>query len=72
MKTWNVRYCRIPTNYHDQQAALVEAETADDARTLVVRMLGDDRVGLNNYMVGKAEEYNPKPIAGRIIGAAPR
>jgi hypothetical protein len=67
MKTWAVRYVRIPTNHNPDQSALVEAETSQDAFTLVRRQLGDDRVQLANYVIDKPVEYNPKPVNGKIL-----
>lgn len=67
MKTYQVLYTKMPTNYHDQHRAIVEAESPEDARSLVVRQLGDDRPGLINYVVEEALEYQPPPIAGKII-----
>ncbi len=67
MKTWAVRYVRIPTNYNPDQSALVEAETSQDAFTLVRRQLGEDRVKLCNYVIDKPLEYKPKPVEGKIL-----
>lgn len=51
---------------------LVEAENPEDARELVRRRLGDDRLTLSNYVVEKGVEYNPKPIKGRVLSAHPQ
>lgn len=48
---------------------LVEAQNPEDARELVRRRLGDDRLTLSNYVVEKGVEYNPKPIKGRVLSA---
>lgn len=65
MKTYSVVYTRIPTNYNDRCSALVEAETAEDARMLVEQRLGNDRV--INYVVEPALEYKPEATKGKII-----
>ena len=65
MKTYSVIYTRIPTNYNDKCSALVEAETAEDARMLVEQRLGNDRV--INYVVEPALEYKPEATKGKII-----
>ncbi len=65
MKTYSVIYTRIPTNYNDKCSALVEAETAEDARMLVEQRLGNDRV--INYVVEPALEYKPEVTKGKII-----
>ena len=65
MKTYSVIYTRIPTNYNDRCSALVEAETAEDARMLVEQRLGNDRV--INYVVEPALEYEPEVTKGKII-----
>ena len=67
MKTYQVLYTKIPTSHHDQHRAVVEAESPEDARKLVVRQLGDDRPGLINYVVESAIEYKPESIKGKII-----
>lgn len=67
MPIYSVVYTRIPTNYNSDEVAMVEANSAEEARRLVVRKLGDDRRGLSAYVVKCGTEYKPEPIDGRII-----
>jgi hypothetical protein len=65
MKKYSVIYTRIPTNFNDRCAAIVEAETPEDARMLVEQELKNDIVV--NYVVEPAYEYKPEPTKGKII-----
>jgi hypothetical protein len=79
LKIWNVGYVRIPTSYNTKENARVEAETAEDARKLVIQALGEDAPGLNNYIVANADgvtwahgvppitEHLPEKINGRVL-----
>ena len=69
MKTYQVRYTRIPTNFHDSQNAVIEAETPEDARALLQRKLGEGN-GVHNYVIDAPVEHDPPPIAGRIVSLA--
>jgi hypothetical protein len=82
MKTWNVPYCKIPTNYNPQKNARVKASTAEDARKLVIRALGQDAPGMHDYVIGRVpgdklqdgmrdlvpniSEYAPEEIEGKV------
>lgn len=69
---WLVSYSRIPTDFNDDHAAIVHAETAEDAQELVRRQLGDrlimDAGGLRNYYVRTPQPYvEPPEIDGEIL-----
>jgi hypothetical protein len=65
MKRYSVIYTRIPTNFNDRCAAIVEAESPDEARTAVEQQLKNDIV--RNYVVEPAYEYKPEPSKAKII-----
>lgn len=67
MKTWIVRYTQIPTNYHQEETALVEARTADEAGKLVGRRLGEHLRSLRKYAITVVEYQEPEPIEGEIL-----
>lgn len=67
MKTWIVRYTKIPTNYNEEQTALVEAKTDTDATRLVGRQLGEHLRSLRAYAITVVEYEEPEPIEGEIL-----
>ena len=67
METYSVRYTRIPTNHNPEQSAVVKANNPEDARTLVRRELGNDRLKHPIYSIALGEEYVPTHIEGEII-----
>lgn len=66
MKKIVVTFTRIPTNYHDPQSLVVEAETPDDAIKIVQDHLRDHG-SMRNYSY-YTSDYVPPP-AGKILGA---
>lgn len=65
MKRYSVIYTRIPTNFNDRCAAIVEAESPEAARIAVEQELKNDIVV--NYVVEPALEYKPEPTKAKII-----
>jgi hypothetical protein len=67
MKTWEVQYCRIPTNYNTPRLAVVEAATKDDAMAIVHEAFNGG-YALNPFDVQNAWEKveTPKPV-GKIL-----
>jgi hypothetical protein len=61
-----VCYTRIPTNFNPTHRALVDAETAELARALIVEQLGDHQNTLPNYVVDLGVPYMPVVSAGKI------
>lgn len=67
MQCYKIMYTRIPTHYNPRQRAIVEAETPDDARKLVMRAIGDYG-GIKNYVVEPATVWEePAQIKGKIL-----
>lgn len=67
MKKWVVSYTKVPTNYNEEQVALVEAETGEDAEKLVSRRLGEHLTKLTGYVIEARAYEEPKPIQGEIV-----
>jgi hypothetical protein len=63
---WQIRYVAIPTAHHRSQNAIIEAETAEDARALLLDALGEGN-GVTNYVVQPAVPYAPPAVRGRIV-----
>lgn len=67
MKTWEVQYCRIPTNYNTPRLAVVEAATKDDAMALVHNAVNGE-YALNPFDVQNAWEKVKTPLPkGKIV-----
>lgn len=65
LKKFLVEYTRIPTNYSNTSCAIVEADNASDAVTLLKRQLGDlSSLSTYHYV---AKEHKPEPVAGRVV-----
>lgn len=67
MQKWAIQYCRRPHNFNDWAQAIIEAETAADAVTLLRRALHDDVLTPKNYTIRQPIPYAPEEIAGRVI-----
>lgn len=66
MEKWLVSYTRVPTNFNDEQVALVEAKTETDAERLVSRRLGEHLTRLTGYVITARAYEEPEPVEGQI------
>lgn len=67
MKTWEICYALIPTNYNPQKVALVEAETEADARELLRDSWKKKGIHPNEVSIQATKEYTPPTVKGRVI-----
>ena len=65
MKQWVIQYVRIPTNYNPIEKAVVDAETARDATTILRGALHED-VGNQRYVLSEPVE-RPAVPDGRVV-----
>lgn len=66
MKLYAIRYRMKPAGHHPARAAVVEAESENDALDLLRHELGDHS-GVSNYIYGPPEVYKPPASKGRIV-----
>jgi hypothetical protein len=66
MKRYSIKYTRIPTHHNSPRAAVVEAESPNDALELLKHRLGDHS-GVRNHVYEDPKDYVPPSSKGRII-----
>lgn len=66
METWLVKYTMIPTAHNRPANAVVEAETAEDAKDVLRRALGDVN-GVHNYALDLPVVYVAPKVVGRVL-----
>jgi hypothetical protein len=72
MRIWSIKYQPFPLAYTTPAVARIEAETAADARALLMDRLGEDHdyksaTYVENYKIGEPQPYEPPAAKGRIL-----
>lgn len=65
MKTFEIEWAMIPTNFSPHRIARVEAETSDDAKKLLNDSLRGR--GLADFSLIGCWEYTPPQVKGQVI-----
>jgi len=67
MKRYQIGYTRIPTNYNQTRTALIDANSPEDARELLIQKLDETASGSCQFDIEKAYEYKRPKVEGTVV-----
>lgn len=66
MEQFKITWARIPTHYNTHHVAIVEAERAGDARTLLMDQWERSGTCRSEFAILKTEQYQLPTVKGRV------